>query len=126
MTTIEIMALIFAVFAGVKLLVILTNPKSWMVVIRTIYAKPTLTILIALVLGAVSLNYLLKEITIIQIFGVMLFLMFLMAIGFVAYAKETVTWAEKFLEDKSVVKKSWLAIIIWVVLVIWVFYTLFI
>ncbi|MBU2081859.1 hypothetical protein KKH14_00250 [Patescibacteria group bacterium] len=40
MTTIEIMALIVASLVGIKLLVILINPKSWMVVIRTVYAKP--------------------------------------------------------------------------------------
>ncbi len=124
MTTIEIMALIVASLVGIKLLVILINPKSWMVVIRTVYAKPTLTILIALALGAVTLNNLLKELTIVQIFGAILFLMFLMVIGFAVYSKETVTWAERFLEDKSVVKKAWLAIVIWVALVIWVFYAL--
>ena len=126
MTTIEIMALIVAALVGIKLLVILINPRSWMVVIKTVYAKPILTILIALVLGAVTLNHLLKEFTIVQIFGVMLFLMFLMVIGFAVYSKEMVAWAERLLEDKAAVKKAWLAIIVWVALIIWMLYTLLI
>lgn len=126
MTPIEIMALIIAVFAAIKILVILINPKSWMNVVKTVYGNPILTTIISLVLAVVVLNYLLVELTIVQIFAVMLFLSLLMVIGIAAYSKDILQLASKLLEDREVLKKAWLAIIVWVILIVLVLYTLFV
>lgn len=125
MSTVEKMALIVVALAGIKLLVILINPKAWVKVIKTIYSAPALMTLISLVLAGLTLNYLLEELTIVQIFGSMLFFMFLMMVGVSAYHKEVISWTESLLKKKDAMRRAWLSIIVWVVLLIWVFYSLF-
>jgi len=127
MTPIEIMALIIAVIAGIKILVLLVKPRAWFDnIVKPIYSKPALTSVIALILAGFVLKYLLNSgLTIIQIFAVMLFFALIMALSFAAYSKEMLEWAEKMLEDKAIIKRAWLAILVWIVLVIWVLYSLF-
>jgi len=125
---IGILALIVAVIAAVKILVLLIKPKAWLdSVVKPIYSIPALTIIVSLVLAGFVLNYLLNAgFTIVDIFAVMAFFSLLMAISFAAYAKDTIVWAGKLLKDKRVIKKAWLAILIWVVLIVWVLYSLFV
>ncbi len=121
MTPVKILALLVAVLGAVKLLVILTRPKSWLPAVKTVYAKPVLTMILALAAAGIILKYLLMELTIIQIFAAMSFMMALMAMGIAAYGKEITDFAEKLLQDKNVIKKAWLSIIVWIVLIVWVF-----
>ncbi len=126
MTPIEIIALILAVVVAVKLLVIMIKPKAWMNVVEVVYRKPTLLMVVSLILAAVVLYYLdFAGITIVQIFAVMVFFALLAAMTASAYAKEIIVLARKMLKDKSVLKKAWLALVVWIVLVVWVLYTLF-
>lgn len=125
MTPIEIMALIIVVCGAIKIIVILTKPRSWINVINVAYEKPAVTMIIALLLAIIVLKYLLAELTIVHIFAVMLFMALLMAIGVASYAKEMTTMVNKLLKDRNVLKKGWLAITIWAVLIIWVLYAIF-
>tara|TARA_Y100000310_G_C20617708_1_gene781539 strand:+ start:902 stop:1285 length:384 start_codon:yes stop_codon:yes gene_type:complete len=127
MTPVEIIALIVAIAIAVKILVILINPGIWMQkVVRPVYGRPILTTTISIILAAVVLNYLLAEITIVQIFAVMGFLALIIAIGALAYSNELLAFAEKMLKDKAIIKKAWISILIWIALTIWVLYTLLI
>ena len=109
-----------------KLLVIMIKPKAWMNVVEVVYRKPTLLMVVSLILAAVVLYYLdFAGITIVQIFAVMVFFALLAAMTASAYAKEIIVLARKMLKDKSVLKKAWLALVVWIVLVVWVLYTLF-
>jgi len=130
MTPIEIMALIVAVFVGFKLLVILISPKSWMGIVKTvtIWKNPIPTILVSIVLAAVTLMYLLQELTIVQIFATTLFVMFLMIITLSSCAKATLALEKQVFKEMDVKKLSmetWLAIIVWGILTIWVLWALF-
>jgi hypothetical protein len=125
MTPIEIMALVFALIGAVKIIVLLTQPKSWMNLSKTIYQNSFITMIVSLVLAGVLLGYLLTEMTIVQIFAVMLFMAPLMAIGVSAYSKEALALMNKLAKDKTVVKRAWLAIVVWVILIIWVLYAIF-
>lgn len=126
MTPIQIMALIVALIGAIKTILVLISPKTWAdKIVKPIYANPFVTSIAALILGGVSLWYLLKELTIIQIFASMLFFMALMLLGFAAFSKDTVAFAQKLLKDQECIKKCWLVLIIWIVLLIWVFYALF-
>ncbi|MDI6888444.1 MAG: hypothetical protein QMC78_01950 [Methanocellales archaeon] len=123
MTPIEIMALIVALFAGIKMLVTLINPKYWKnTVTKRSWANPTLTSLVSLVLTVVTLAFLLRELTIVQIFAVMLFAMGLIMLGFAPYSKEMLVLEDKMFKQKE---KGWLAGLVWAVLTIWVLYALF-
>jgi len=126
MTPIKILALLVAVIVAIKLLIILVQPKSWLSVVKKVYAKPVLTMILALVAAGIILKYLLVELTIIQIFAVMSFMMALMAIGVAAYGKEIIDLAEKLLQDRNVIKKAWLSIVVWIILIVWVFLALFV
>ena len=125
-TPIETLALIIALLSLIKLIVILVNPMSWFKgVVKPIYSNPFMLQLIGLILAGVSLFYLLREFTIVQIFAVMFFFASLMLFGVGAYAKEILDFADKIYKKKGLVRKAWLSILIWLVLIFWVLVELF-
>ena len=125
MTPVEIMALVVILLGVIKLIVIAINPKSWVGVIDSVYSKPMLTTFVSLILGALVLWLLLKEITIVQIFGTMLFFMLLMLFGLSMYTKEFMPMVKKLMKQKGLLKRAWLLLVIWIALLIWVIAALF-
>lgn len=126
MNPIEIMALIIAVLGIVKLVFIFANPKAWVKVVDFVYAKPNVTGALSALLALIILFFLVQEITIVQIFAVMLFVMFLILIKFSVYAKDLKALSHKVLNDKNLIRKAWLAVVIWLILIIWVLYEIFV
>ena len=126
MTPVEIIALSFVVLAVVKVVVIFINPAFWKPVVKAVYAKPIYTTGVSLILGAVILWYLLAELTIVQIFASMTFMMTLMMLQFGSLGEEIMELSNKFLNDRSIMKKLWLPLTIWLVLVVWVAYEIFV
>ena len=121
---VEILALIVAVVTITKLLFVIVNPKSWMNVVKPFYSKPMLTSIIALILSAVVLYYLINAgITIVQIFAVMALVALLACMTISIYSKEMFAMADKMLKDKSIMRKAWLPLLVWLVLAIWVIWT---
>ncbi len=128
MTPIEIMALIVVLFAGSKLLLVLIGQqKSWFgTVTKRFWANSTLITLVTLALAAVTLIYLLKELTIVQIFAAALFTMILITMGLAQFSKDMLALEEKWFKGEDMRKKGWFAIIVWLALVVWVLYALFV
>lgn len=126
MSPLKILALFFIIFALVKLLVICARPEAWKSFIKKIYAKPAYTSIIALIAAAVILRYLLQELTMVQIFASMTFMMALMMVQFAALGNEVIELADKFLKDRNIIKKMWLSLSVWIVLMVWVLYEIFI
>ena len=122
-STIEWFALILAIFVLIKLIVISINPKSWMRFSKNLFVKPWITVSVSLILALVVLYYLLVEMTIIQIFAVMLFLSLIMIAGTAHLAKDIHKTIAKDIKGK--IKDAWLSIIIWFILSIWVLISLF-
>lgn len=119
--TIEILALIIAVVAAIKILVILVKPRAWLGVVKAVYKSPMITMIISVILAAVVLYYLNNSgISIVQIFAVMLFIALLGAVGVSAYYKEVSGVISNMLKDRKILKKAWLSILIWILLIIWV------
>ena len=117
MIPIEILALIVAVGVIVKVLFIALKPKSWVSVIKPIYLKSGLTMVIAFLLAAVVLYYLMAGgITIVQIFAVMAFIGLVTLISVAVYSRELLNLADKIVKDKKLMRKAWLPILIWLVL----------
>lgn len=125
MTPIEIFALIVVILGVIKLIVIAINANSWTSVVRFIFAKPMLTGIVSLVLAAVVLYYLLAEISIVYIFGVMLFFMFIMLASYAVFSKELINMLNSLMKQGNIMKRVWLIIVIWIALIIWVLYALF-
>lgn len=124
MTPIEIMALIVAIVSLIKIIVILVNPRYWKEVAHVLYKNQAITTIISIILAAVVLKFLLTELSIIQIFATTLFLMLIMIIGFSAYSKEMLQLADKVLNNRDVLKKAWVSLIIWIALIAWVIYSI--
>lgn len=126
MTAIEIMALAVVVFAGVKLPLTFITPKSWKIWWRTVtqrtWTNPVRTTVAMLLLMVVSLAFLLRELTIIQIFAATLFGWSLVILGFAPFSKEMLEVEEKMFKQKE---KGWLAALVWAILIVWVLYALF-
>ena len=126
MTPIEIIALVLIAVSSIKILVILVKPNAWLnSVVKPIWKNPFLMTIVSFILAAVVLYYLLQELTIVQIFATMAFLVLLMAIGFSVAAKETLAFAEKMYKIKGMIKKFWFYIFLWIALMAWVLYALF-
>ena len=126
MTPVKIIALVFIVFVLVKLLVICIDPASWKSVIKAIYVKPLYTICLSLIAASVVLTFLLQEMTIVQIFAAMTFMMALMMVQFAALGNDIVELSDRFFNDRNIIKKIWLSLSIWGVLIVWVLYELFV
>lgn len=127
MNAIEIMALLFALFAGVKIIVILINPRAWVDKFAgQIWNAPLLASVGSLILAAVALWFLLQSLTIVQIAAVAVFIALLVALGFAPYSREMVdVVCDRFRDRGEVLRRSWLSIVIWAAFVIWVLYALF-
>lgn len=126
MRSVEIIALIMVLVGLVKMIVLLVKPRNWLEkVVKPVYSNGKITKLVALVIAVVVLNFLREELTIVQIFAVFAFVSPIMAIGFAPYGKELTAMAQKVLQDKNMLKKSWLSIWVWLVLSVWVLRELF-
>jgi len=122
MTPVDIIALIFVTMAIIKLIIISVEPASWRQVVKKIYAKPVYTKIFSLCAAVIILYFLLQELTIIQIFASMTFMMALMMIQFAGLGKEVVELTDKFLKNRRIFKKIWLSLTIWMALMLWVLY----
>ena len=117
---------VFVVFALIKLVVIWMNPASWKSVVKAIYGKPVITIVVSLIAGVGILMALLQELTIVQIFASMTFMMALMMMQFAALGEEVSEIVDKFLDDKRLLKKIWFVLLVWIILMGWTLYEIFV
>ena len=93
----EILALILIVIGIIKMVVILIiSPKTWFKFAKKVYTKPTIVSIVALILGAVVLYYLVGAgVTIIHILAVMVFLALFATVGFAKFANEVYIHANR-------------------------------
>ena len=126
MTPIEIMAFIAAIIVPIKIIMLLRSQKSWFnTVTRRFWGNAVVTTILSLIVVIVTLYYLLQELTIIQIWAVMLFAMALISLGLAPFSKYMLDVEQKWFTETNVLKIGWFAAIVWLVLIIWVLYTLF-
>ena len=124
---IEIIAAILLLFSVIKLIVLLIiSPKAWFKFAKKIYNKPKTTSLIAFILGAIILYYLINSgITIIEIFAVMAFMTMVILIGIAPYGNKLISFFDKK-GLKKILREMRFYTLIWVVLIIWAIIELFI
>ena len=124
MTPVEIIALALAILIFVKLFFAIIFPDARRNLILKIYNHPTTLALVATVLGAVILYYLLQELTIVQIFAACALFSTLFAVSFAPFGKELIQVVKKT-QHIEIVKKLWFALIIWIGLAVWVLIELY-
>lgn len=119
MSIIELLALFVVALTVIKLLVILVNPKIWYKSVVKVVLGSGLTAPIALILAAGSFYYIIQEISIIQIFAVMFFFMFITLLSFVPYKKEMMPVIDRLYKSENLLQRSWLPLLIWIGLLAW-------
>ncbi|MEX0920117.1 MAG: hypothetical protein WDZ69_00870 [Candidatus Pacearchaeota archaeon] len=125
-TPVEIIALVFAVIVALKLIVLSIRPMAWYdSVAKKFLGHNELKTVFSVILGAIILYYLLTELTIVQVFAAFAFVWVLMVIWFQTYSKEIGVFVKKAYQDKNMIKRNWLSLIIWAALVVWVLWVLF-
>lgn len=125
MTIIEIFALIVALAVIIKIGVLMINPKQWIKLTEKIWKVPYIVLVVSLVLAGVVLYYLLKDLTIVHVFAVMLFIVLISAATLSVYIKDFLAIAHKFSKEKNFAKKAWIPILLWILLSIWVIKEIF-
>ena len=123
MAPIEILAIIFAVFVIVKLIVVTVKPGLWMKWANGMLKNELLITLIYLVLAVIIGYYIFAELTVVQVAAVTLWVSMLIGIGFVPYSKILLKTSDELLSVG--ISKAWLSMLIWAGLAIWVLYAVF-
>ena len=125
MEIIQIFALIVLIAIVVKMLVILISPKYWLNFAGKIWKSPILVMVVSLILAGIVFYYIIQEISIVQIFAVILFVALISMATMAVYVKEFLAVAQKIVKDRNFLKRAWLPILIWIILAIWVSLELF-
>jgi hypothetical protein len=120
MTSIEVLATIFAVLVLVKLAFIRTNPKAWMKFAQPILRNSVVALSVYLVLAAVVGYFIFSSMTIVQVGAVMLFTSLLMGVGLAPYSQVILKVGQEMLTEG--VEKAWLSMLIWTCISLWVLY----
>ncbi len=120
MTSIEVLATIFAVLVLVKLAFIRTNPKAWMNFAQPILRNSVVALLVYLVLAAVVGYFIFSSMTIVQVGAVMLFTSLLMGVGLAPYSQVILKVGEEMMTEG--VGKASLSMLIWTGISLWVLY----
>jgi len=124
LSTLDWFALIVAVFVVVKILVILIDAKTWLKFSKSLMKNSMAVGVVSFILAIVVLYFLIQDLTIIEIFAVMLFVMLLTMATIAPYSKDWLTLAEKTLKN-HILHRYWIHVIVWLILVAWVFMKLF-
>ncbi len=120
MTSIEVLATIFAVLVLVKLAFLRTNPKAWMNFAQPILRNSVVALLVYLVLAAVVGYFIFSSMTIVQVGAVMLFTSLLMGVGLAPYSQVILKVGEEMMTEG--VGKASLSMLIWTGISLWVLY----
>lgn len=118
-TSVEIIALIVIIASAIKILVLSIDAKAWMNFAKNVYSRPRLTAFFAFVLAAIVLNYLLSEMTIVQIIAVMGFTALMLGIGLASEVKPLIKKYESMAKQGNILKRYWFYTLIWVALMLW-------
>ncbi len=120
MTSLEVLAMIFAVLILVKLAFFRINPKAWMNFAQPILRNSLVALLVYLVLAAVVGYFIFSSMTIVQVGAVMLFTSLLMGVGLAPYSQVILKVGQEMLTVG--VGKAWLSMLIWTCISLWVLY----
>ncbi len=120
MTSIEVLATIFAVLVLVKLAFIRSNPRAWRNFAQLILRDSVVAMLVYLVLAVVVGYFIFSSMTIVQVGAVMFFTSLLMGVGMAPFSQVILKVGEEMLTKG--LGKAWLSMLIWTGISLWVLY----
>ena len=116
-TSIDWIALIFIVFAIVKVIILLINPTAWMRGAQKFFKKTILAQIIAFVLAAVIFYYLIQEgFRVVQILAITAFVTMLLVIGLAKHLDSLMVKYNKMIEKGKLWKDNWFYTLLWLIL----------
>lgn len=119
MSTIEVIALILIGLAAIKILALLYKPEIWFNIIEKVYSVPQLIFLLALILSATVLYFLINAgLTITEILAVCMFVVLLIMMGMASYSDELIVWFKQQ-NMSSIIKRTWIYSVVWILLLAW-------
>lgn len=119
-TSVEIIALVVILASAIKMVMLLVNPKAWINFAKSLYKKPNFAKVVAFILAAVVLYYLLDAgITIIQILAVTAFLALLLIFGLANEIPYILKRYETAVKKGKMWKDHWFYALVWIALLIW-------
>ncbi len=119
LSSVEIIALVVTLLVIVKIIFLVFSPRTWLSMVSKIYSRPKLISLIALIIAAFVLNFLLKEVSITQVFAVTAFISLIIISGIAFFARDIIKLKESII-SRNYAKKYWWYILIWLLLAVWV------
>ena len=123
--SLEIITALFVMLGLIKIIVVLTNRKGWYNnVVKPIYSNKNISTIIFLILAIVIFYYLLKRLSIVEIFAVLAFSSILIGIGLMQYSKDLLPVFSR-IYDKRLGSWKMLNILIWLALLLWALYEIF-
>tara|TARA_Y100000034_G_C6617735_1_gene269195 strand:+ start:168 stop:557 length:390 start_codon:yes stop_codon:yes gene_type:complete len=124
MTPIEIIALIFASIAIVKMVVLIINHKTWMKIPDFVVKYPLVLGFLYLALAVLFGYYLLQVMTFVQLFVAIMFGAILIGLTWItdADALERILAPYKKMARKEFLKKYWIELILWLAISLYVVY----
>ena len=125
-TSVEIIALVVIVASAIKILVLAIDPKAWLNMAKKLYSRPKLVGFFAFVLAAIVLNYLLSEISIVQVIAVMAFTSLMLLVGLAHDIIPLIKKYESLVKKGSILKRYWFYTIVWIALMLWALAEIFI
>ena len=126
MTSIEVLATIFAIVILVRLVILLINPQLWMNIAEALLSRYTVATVVYLVLAVIVGYYIFASLNIVQVAAVMLFTSILIGLALVPYSRTMLKVTKEIVGTRSdVFRKAWLAVVIWGGIAVWVLYTVF-
>jgi hypothetical protein len=123
MTSLEILATIFAVLILFKLVMIMVNPKAWLgVAEKLLRLRAEITALYA-VLALIIGYFIFSSLSIVQVAAVMLFTSIIIGLGIFQYSAIAMEMVKHTLTTRAeIFRRNWLIIIIWTGFAVWTLY----
>ena len=123
-SAVEVFAALFAIMGLTKIVVVVVNRKRWRPVALGIYGNARISSCFFAVLAIVVFYFLIQELSIVQIFAVMLFSSLMIGLSLLQYSDEMTSLIKEVFEKKFSVAQKVL-IFVWIVLQLWVLKSVF-
>ena len=124
-TTLELIVFAFCLILLLKLVILLINRKTWYdSVVEPTYQHASLASFIFGIIALYILFLLLKELTLVQIFGAVIFSSLLLGLSFLQFPQETLSFSKKFL-NKKIENGTYILFIFWAIFAILTLFSLF-
>lgn len=123
-SSLEWIVIVFAALSFIKLIIILTNRREWLPVVKEVYGGPRFFSPILFVLAALMFWILWQHLSLVEIMAVMAFTAVFIALALLQYGQEVIKLAKK---SVSVKIKGWLLfyLLVWIALLVCTLYTIF-